>query len=302
MNVKTRLILLLLLGTCFLLVLTGCGSQKTEDMVEDTIEGLMDEQNEAIKEEAHAHRTFSNDDDSVKIISSKWPKKEVPGEYVEFDYGTHLQTVLHKEDGNWTIIYTATFDEIKDYEEDLTNAGWLNDDSFNDSSNVLSYDLGGLNTFIHIGDEVPAENNTHYISIFLDVGDDMNDDQDTKEEEFVFGTDDASHTVGAEIPDGYPEDVCPIYEPSEVSMGMRSEDDEFIGYTVGLLTIDKIEDVKNFYLDLNPESSSDMGMMAVYVFESENGIDYASVTVIKNQDEQDKEFETSVTISISLSK
>jgi hypothetical protein len=45
-----------------------------------------------------------------------------------------------------------------------------------------------------------------------------------------------------------------------------------------------------------------MGMMAVYVFEYENGIDYASITVMENQDEADKEFETSITISISLSK
>lgn len=301
MNMKTKLILLLMLLTCFILVLTGCGGQNSEDMVEDTIGELMDAENESRKEEAHAHRTYSDDDETVKVMSSKWPK-EIPDEFIEFEYGTHLQTVLHlEENGNWSIIYTATMAEIESYTKDLTKTGWVNDDSFNDSSNVLSYDLDGLNTFIHIGDEVPSEN-TNYITIYLDLGDDMEKDQDRGEEEFVVEADDESHTFGANIPDGYPEEFCPIYEPSEVEVALESEDDEFIGYTVGLITMDEVEKVKNFYSALNPQSSSDMGMMAVYVFESENGIDYASVTVMKNQDESDKEFETAITISVSLSK
>ena len=298
---KNRVMLLILLATCFLFLLIGCGGQNSEDMVEDTIEGLVDSENESIKEEADAHRTYSNDDDSVKIMSSKWPK-EIPEEFIEFDYGTHLQTVLHlEENGNWTIIYRANMAEIESYEKDITKAGWVNDDSFNDSPNVLSYDLDGLNTFIHIGDEVPAEN-TNYITIYLDLGVDIKEDQGMIEEGFVGETDDESHTFGTNIPDGYPEEFCPIYEPSEVEMALESEDDEFIGYTVGLITMDEVEKVKNFYSDLNPQSSSDMGMMAVYVFESENGIDYASVTVMDNQDEDNKEFETAITISVSLSK
>lgn len=299
---KKRFMILVILSICFILALIGCGDQNSEDMVEDTIGELMDAENEALKEEAQAHRTYSNDDESVKIISSKQPK-EIPEEFIEFDYGTHLQTVLHlEEEGNWTIIYTATMAEIESYEKDITKAGWVNDDSFNDSPNVLSYDLDGLNTFIHIGDEVQAENNTNYISIYLDLGDDMKKDQEVGEEEFVVEANDESHTFAAKIPDDYPEDICPIYQPSKVSMGLKSEDDEFIGYTVGLLTVDEVEKVKNFYSALNPQSSSDMGMMAVYVFEYENGIDYASITVMENQDEADKEFETSITISISLSK
>lgn len=63
--------ILVILSICFILALIGCGDQNSEDMVEDTIGELMDAENEALKEEAQAHRTYSNDDESVKIISSK---------------------------------------------------------------------------------------------------------------------------------------------------------------------------------------------------------------------------------------
>lgn len=133
--------------------------------------------------------------------------------------------------------------------------------------------------------------------------DDMVEDTKGKsEEELTVGTEDVSHAFNADIPSGYPYDLCPIYEPSEVNIAMESEDQDYIGYTVSLLTVDEIKKVKTFYTTLNPQSSSDMGTMAVYIFESENGVDYASVTVMENQDEADDEFETSITISVGLGK
>jgi len=183
---------LLILLTCFLLIMTGCSEDKAEDMIKDTIGALMDAENEA------------NENDSQET----------------------------------------------------------------------QMDL----------DEDPQEN------------------EPLLEEELVLTTDEVSHTVGAKMPDGYPYDFCPLYEPSEINIAMRSEDDVFIGYTVGLLTVDAVEQVKNFYMGYNPQNSNDMGMMAVYVFEAENGVDYASVTVMENPDEGEKDFLTSVTISVSLGK
>jgi outer membrane lipoprotein-sorting protein len=122
------------------------------------------------------------------------------------------------------------------------------------------------------------------------------------EVDLTVGSDDASYAYNADIPSGYPYDLCPIYEPSKVNIAMESEDQDFISYTVNLLTVDEIKKVKTFYSTLNPQSSNDMGTMAVYIFESENGVDYASVTVMANQDEADQEFETSITISVGLGK
>lgn len=122
------------------------------------------------------------------------------------------------------------------------------------------------------------------------------------EKAIVVKSDDVSHVINADIPSGYPYDLCPIYEPSKVNIAMESEDQDFISYTVNLLTADEIKKVKTFYTALNPQSSNDMGTMAVYIFESENGVDYASVTVMENPDESDDDFETSITISAGLGK
>ncbi|MDW7662480.1 MAG: hypothetical protein SCL54_13750 [Bacillota bacterium] len=127
------------------------------------------------------------------------------------------------------------------------------------------------------------------------------DDEDS-EVELTVGSDDVSYAYNADIPTGYPYDLCPIYEPSKVNIAMESEDQDFKSYTVNLLTVDEIKEVKAFYTALNPQSSNDTGTMAIYIFESENGVDYASVTVMDNQDEADKEFETSITISVGLGK
>lgn len=127
-------------------------------------------------------------------------------------------------------------------------------------------------------------------------------EDEQSEEEVVVGTENVSHAFNADIPSGYPYDLCPIYEPSKVNIAMESEDQDLISYTVNLLTVDEIKKVKTFYTTLNPQSSSDTGTMAVYIFEAENGVDYASVTVMENQDESDDEFETSITISVGLEK
>ncbi|MBE0450881.1 MAG: hypothetical protein IBX70_08545 [Clostridia bacterium] len=127
-------------------------------------------------------------------------------------------------------------------------------------------------------------------------------DDENSEMELTVGSGDVSYAYNADIPTGYPYDLCPIYDPSKVNIAMESEDQDFISYTVNLLTVDEVKKVKTFYKALNPQSSNDMGTMAIYIFESENGIDYASVTVMDNPDEADKEFETSITISVGLGK
>ncbi len=127
------------------------------------------------------------------------------------------------------------------------------------------------------------------------------DDEDS-EMELTVKSDDVSYAYNADIPSGYPYDLCPIYEPSKVNIAMESEDQDFISYTVNLLTVDEVKKVKTFYSNLDPQSSNDMGTMAVYIFESENGVDYASVTVMDNPDDADKEYETSITISVGLGK
>ncbi|MDF1618520.1 hypothetical protein [Petrocella sp. FN5] len=183
---------LLVLLTCFLLVMTGCSEDKAEDMIKDTIGALMDAENEAIE---------------------------------------------------------------KDTQESQ-----------------------------------------------MDYDDDSQDNEALLEEELNLSTDEVSHAVSAKMPEGYPYDFCPLYEPSEIEIAIRSEDDVFIGYTVGLLTKDSVDQVKNFYMGYSPQNTNDMGMMAVYVFEAENGVDYATVSVMENPDEGEKEFETSFTISVGLGK
>jgi len=298
LRMSNRSVVLLILLTGLLLVITGCGRQKAEDMIKDTIGGLIEAENEAISNAAIERRMYGEEDDSVQVMSSEWPK-EIPGEYVAFDYGSHIQTVQHRDDGNWTILYTATMAEIENYEKDLAKAGWVNDDNYYDTPSMLSYDLGKRNTSVSIGD---PDLDLHFVTIYLDNNDDMQDNKALLEEELEFTTGDASHVVGVKIPDRYPHDFCPLYEPSEVNIAMESEDDEFIGYTIGLLSMDELEKVKGFYVGLNPQETNDMGMLAVYIFEAENGTDYASVTVVENQDEGEKEFLTAVTISVSTSK
>ncbi len=279
--------------------MSGCGRLSAEDMIKDTVGGLMDEMNKETRE-IFEESLMYGDGDGIKVMSSKWPS-EIPKEFVEFKYGRHIQTAHHYEDKGWTAIYAATMEEIEKYEKDLTKAGWIRDESFDDWASVAEYNINGSNTHITIGE---PDGDVHYVTLYLDYDKPVADNNGIKpfDEEITIETDEVSHEITGEIPDGYPEALCPIYKPSVVIMAMKSTDDDFTGYTVGLLTMDNVEEVKNFYLACNPQNTSDMDMMAVYIFEAENGVDYASVSIMANPDEADKEFETSITITASVSK
>jgi len=131
-----------------------------------------------------------------------------------------------------------------------------------------------------------------YGSIFYigdNISSDTDDGQDTDEEE------DEDYTIEIEtgdgvtgvvsnetVPEGYPEDFCPLYPGADLLSADELGDDEMTMYTIALLTKDDMDTVSEYY-----QKNENVGMLFgdyALGLESEDGKTTGQIHINKAED------------------
>ncbi len=239
----------------------------------------------------------------------EWPRW-VPDCVPEYRYGSLFMAQKMEENGSGMLYFhdiTTKGDPFMDYMEDLTRAGWEEEldwvfDIPEEEGKVIAMqkeDCFLVYTLVTQG-EMSAQLT---ISTGIDFG--QGGDRNMLEEDIIIDNDDIQATIsGSRIPEGYPHDFCPLYQPSEVALAMEiaMDDEGFVGFTIGLHTQDSIDQVKAFYLAQDPDEFTDMGTLAVFVFLSEDEMDSATVTLMADVEGEDPDFETSIILGVGMKK
>ncbi len=78
---------------------------------------------------------------------------------------------------------------------------------------------------------------------------------------------------GTELPEGYPEDVFPIYPDSVVIMSQTMKDDNFSNYSVSIKQKDEIDKVYAYYKDIIQKGENLMDMKTQNTYTLAGSID-----------------------------
>jgi len=128
-------------------------------------------------------------------------------------------------------------------------------------------------------------------------------DSDTGTEERTINvkTPEADVTMSnQEIPEDYPEALCPIYKPADILGVMDTKDPELRIMIISLVTTDSMQDVIDYYESKNPTENYGTGLM---LFESEDGKQQISVQVNSTQGEElDEKYNALIVLSLTETK
>jgi hypothetical protein len=122
-----------------------------------------------------------------------------------------------------------------------------------------------------------AENLDEDFSFDLDTGEDGSFEFSTEDEDSG-GMEDSStdeFSGSPEIPEDFPSDFCPIYEPAKLIGAEKYGDDATQVYVLMLVTKDDEEMIKDFYSKTNADK--DLMEFGMIIFQNEDGTMVGSV-------------------------
>jgi hypothetical protein len=319
-NMKTRKIsialILLSISISISMIFTGCA----EKTIKNVIGGLMDAENKSIEKgnqqenEKAAGDSISNDNRPIGDYDVlKWPGW-VPSSIPPYKYGDLYAAQEYDDSGH---LYLTNINMKKDpfnaYIKELAKKGWVEDEGWTEPEDKNHYRIYMIhekdNLFLSYS--VVEEDNEVYGSIDYDVNtsskSDNGDGEDGKftkdiEVKDAESGEVVSGEVGNEtIPEGFPEDLCPIYPGSHLELAQEIKDDDLSTYIVMLLTKDDKDKVAKFYKD-NPNVSMTLDDYTISL-ESEDGKTTAGIQIIDAEEEHTSQgYKTFIMITAGIEK
>ena len=261
---KSIVSLVVCFSVVFLLVAAGCGGLG-EKAIEKAMDKLMETETEAVETEANI-RDGARPVRRPLFGGSNWPAW-VPSAIPVYRYGDIMHEYDEDDEGALVFMNIQMDNEpYESYKKELADKGWVAYEEMEmDQVKYLHMEQGEywlVYTFPNDGDGVSI--------YFGGSGGELGQVQDgspfslEKQESKTITATDGEHTFTTgdkEIPDGFPLDTCPIYQPSEVMVVNTMAGGDLELYIVMLLTRDDQEKVMDFYRGKGFETIFGPGLM-----------------------------------------
>ncbi len=291
-----RKISIALLLLCISISISMLFSACAEKTIKNVIGGLIDAENKSIEKESEsrsekaAQGTDSNDNIPIgEYEALKWPDW-VPASIPSYKYGDLYHAQRYDDSGH---LYLTNINMKKDpfnaYIRELMNKGWEEDEGWTEPEDENHYRIYMThekdNMFLCYS--VVEEKDEVFGSIDFDINaSSKSDNGETGDGKFTkdievkdpASGEVVSGSVGNEtIPEGYPQDFCPVYPGSDIELAQEIKEEKSAMYIIMLVSKDDKDKVAKFYND-NPNVSMTLGDYTV-LLESEDGKTTASIQI-----------------------